>query len=215
MGAAVMTCNNLALAYGDNTVAGIGVAAKIMTVGTYIFMGFSAGCQPLIGYSFGAKNYERVKGIIKKGMMITSIIGMVLTVLFAAFSKQLISFFTPLPEVISQGSFILRGLMWSLPVYGAQMIGAITVQAMGKGGASLLLSVSRQGLFYIPILLILNTVFGLNGLILSQPIADLLALCLAILVLFVILKKSHLSMKQSDLNMSTEAKKALISQERL
>jgi multidrug efflux pump len=65
--------------------------------------------------------------------------------------------------------------MWSLPVFGAQMVGAVTVQAMGKGGASLLLLVARQGVFYIPILFTLNSIYGLNGLIFAQPLADLLA----------------------------------------
>lgn len=192
MGVAVMLGNNLAVSYGNNTVAGMGVASKIMTIGTYIFMGFSVGCQPLLGYNFGAKNYNRVQEIIKKGMLITSIIGTVLIILFGLFSKQLVSFFTPLPDIISQGSIILLGLMWSLPVYGAQMVGAVTVQAMGKGKASLLLSIARQGLFYIPILFVLNSTFGLNGLIFAQPLADLLALLLTIVVLMEIVKKSRL-----------------------
>ena len=192
MGVAVMLCNNLAVGYGNNTVAGMGVASKIMTIGTYIFMGFSAGCQPLLGYNFGANNYCRVQDIIKKGMLITGVIGMILTIIFGFFPKQLISFFSPLPDVISQGSAILLGLMWSLPVYGAYMVGAVTVQAMGKGSASLLLSVARQGFFYIPILFVLNSNFGLNGLIFAQPFADFLALILSMIVLTVIMKKSKL-----------------------
>ncbi len=192
MGAAVMLCNNLAVAYGNNTVAGMGVASKIMTIGTFIFMGFATGCQPLIGYSFGAKNYGRVQSIIKKGMLTTSLIGIGLTILFGFFAKELISFFTPLPDVIQQGCVLLRGFMWSLPVFGAQMIGTVTVQAMGNGGASLLLSVARQGVLYIPILFILNSTFGLNGLISAQPLADLLSLILSIVVLNIILKKNKL-----------------------
>lgn len=125
----------------------MGVASKIMTIGTYIFMGFSIGCQPLLRYNFGANNYDRVPEIIKKGMIITSAIGTVLTIILGFFSNQIVSFFTPLPNVISQGSFILLGLMWSLPVYGAQMVGAVTVQAMRKGKASFLLSIARQGFF--------------------------------------------------------------------
>jgi multidrug efflux pump len=199
MGVAVMLCNNLAVAYGDNVIAGLGVASKIMTIGTFIFMGFSVGCQPLIGYSFGAKNYGRVQEIVKKGMLITSIIGIVLTILFGVFAKDLISFFTPLSDVILQGTNILRGLMWSLPIFGAQMVGAVTVQAMGKGSASLLLSVARQGVFYVPILFAFNHIFGLNGLIFAQPLADLLALILAIVVLSIIIKKSKSSLQtQTD-----------------
>lgn len=192
MGIAVMLCSNLIIRYGENAVAGMGVATKIMTIGTYIFMGFSVGCQPLLGYNFGAKNYKRVQDIIQKGMMLTSILGIVLTIFISIFSKQLISFFTPLPEVITQGNIIHRGLIWSLPVFGAQMVGAVTVQAMGKGKASLLISISRQGLFYIPILFILNSFWGLNGLIFAQPAADLLALILTIIVTKTILAKSKI-----------------------
>lgn len=196
MGIAVMLCNNLVVVYGNNAVAGMGVASKIMTIGTYIFMGFAAGCQPLLGYNFGAGDYHRVKEIIKKGMLITSAIGIVLTILFSVFSDQLISFFTPLPDVIAQGSIILLGLMWSLPVYGAQMVGAVTVQAMGKAKASLLLSVARQGIFYLPLLFILDTVLGLNGLIYAQPLADLMALILSIVVLTAIIKKASQNLPQ-------------------
>lgn len=187
MGAAVMLSNNLVVCYGDIAVAGMGVASKIMTIGTYIFMGFAVGCQPLIGYNYGAGNTARVKEIISKGMYITSLLGILLTILLYFLSRPLISFFTPLPDVITQGNMILRGLIWSLPVYGAQMIGAVTVQAMGKGKASLLISISRQGLIYIPILFILNSSFKLHGLILAQPIADLSALILVILILVGIL----------------------------
>ena len=190
MGVAVMICNNIIADYGDNAVAGMGVASKIMTIGTYIFMGFASGCQPLLGYNYGAKNYERVQEIIKKGMMITILLGILLTVLFELFSKQFITFFTPLTDVISKGNFILRGLLWSLPVYGAQMVCAITVQAIGKGKASLLISISRQGLFYIPILLVFNFAFRLKGLIYAQPAADLLALILAVYVTSKILSKN-------------------------
>lgn len=190
MSMAMILCNNLAVQYGDNIVAGMGVAAKIMTIGTFIFMGFAAGCQPLVGYNFGAKDYHRVKEIIKKGMIMTSGIGAVLTVLFGIFAGGLLSVFTPLPEVIQQGTIILRALMWSLPLVGAQMLATTTVQAMGKGVASLILSVARQGLFYIPILLTLNKVFAFHGLIYAQPIADVFTLTLSLIVLSVILKKS-------------------------
>lgn len=199
MGIAVMVCNNLVVTYGNNAVAGMGVATKIMTIGTYLFMGFALGCQPLIGYNFGAKNIIRVQEIIRKGMLITSILGIIITILLYFFSKPMITFFTPLPKVIEQGNFILRGLIWSLPVYGAQMVGAVTVQAMGKGKSALLISVSRQGLFYIPILLILNMNFGFSGLILAQPLADLFALILTIKITMDIMKSVNSPLNKASL----------------
>ncbi|MDD4200735.1 MAG: MATE family efflux transporter, partial [Eubacteriales bacterium] len=63
MSGALIVCNNLAKPYGENAVAGMGVAAKLMYIGTFIFMGFAAGCQPLVGYNYGAKNFSRVKAI--------------------------------------------------------------------------------------------------------------------------------------------------------
>lgn len=179
LGAAFIMCNfalsQLIRSEGSVVVSMMGIASKLMTAGTFIFMGFSVGCQPLIGYNFGAKNNVRVKNIIKTGMLITSMIGIVLMVVFIFFAKECISVFTPIEDVAKSGAFILRGLAWSLPVYGAQMVGAVTVQAMGKGKASLLISVARQGIFYIPILFLLNSAFGLNGLIFAQPLTDLLA----------------------------------------
>ena len=55
---ALIVCNNLAKPYGENAVVGMGVAAKLMYIGTFIFMGFAAGCQPLVGYNYGANNFS-------------------------------------------------------------------------------------------------------------------------------------------------------------
>lgn len=189
MGVAMVLCNNLAVQYGDVIVAGMGVAAKIMTIGTFVFMGFSAGCQPIVGYNYGAKNFHRMKEVIIKGMLMTSGIGIVLTAIFGIFARGLIGVFTPLTDVVSQGTIILRALIWSLPFLGSQMIAATTIQAMGKAGASLFLSITRQGVFYIPLLLTLNNLFEFKGLIYAQPISDTLTLALAITVLTIIIKK--------------------------
>lgn len=198
MSFAMIICNNFAANYGENVVAGMGVATKIMTIGTFIFMGFAAGCQPLVGYNYGAKNTKRVVEIIKKGMIITTTIGLILLGIFVIFSKPLIATFTDLGDVIIQGNIIIRALMFSLPVVGAQMLATTTVQALGKGKASLFLSIARQGLIYIPLLLILNKIFKFNGLIYAQPIADILTLGLSIITLIIILKKDINSDKENE-----------------
>jgi len=156
---AMIVCNNLAKPYGENAVAGMGVAAKLMYVGTFIFIGFAAGCQPLVGYNFGAKNFPRVKAVVKNGMLITASIGIALSILFGVFASGLISIFTPLPEVIAEGATVLSIYMWSFWVLGPQMLATTTIQAFGKAKASLLLSIARQGLFYIPLLFLLNSRF--------------------------------------------------------
>lgn len=191
MSGALIVCNNLARPYGDNAIAGMGVSAKLMYIGTFIFMGFAAGCQPLIGYSYGAKNFPRVRSIIKTGAGLTVGIGVALTILFAIFASGLISIFAKdLPEVIKQGTTVLRISMFSFLVLGPQMLATTAIQAFGKANASLVLSIARQGLFYIPLLFLLNNSFGFKGLLWAQPLSDGITLVLGIVLLSNILKKS-------------------------
>ena len=179
MGASTIVVNNIAIAYGTETVAGLGIATKIMMIGTFIFIGFSSGCQPLIGYNYGAHNYERVKLILKRGTQVTASVGIALLLLFTISSTFLIGMFTKDAIVIEKGTTIFKALIWSLPFLGAQMIATSAAQSMGKAIPSMILSISRQGILYIPLVLILNAAFSFNGFIYAQPITDLLMCLLA------------------------------------
>lgn len=189
MGVATVIVNNIAVGYGTLTVAGMGVAMKIMTIGTFVFMGFSAGCQPLVGYNYGCNNIPRVKEIIKKGIIITSIIGLSLALIFGVFANSLIGLFTSEPEVINKGAIILRALIISLPFVGGQMISTTSAQSMGKVVVAFILSISRQGLLYMPLLIILNKVFGFSGFIYAQPITDMIMLTFSSILLFKVMPK--------------------------
>lgn len=189
MGVATVIVNNIAVGYGTLTVAGMGVAMKIMTIGTFVFMGFSAGCQPLVGYNYGCNNIPRVKEIIKKGIIITSIIGLSLALIFGVFANSLIGLFTSEPEVINKGVIILRALIISLPFVGGQMISTTSAQSMGKVVVAFILSISRQGLLYMPLLIILNKVFGFSGFIYAQPITDMIMLTFSAILLFKVMPK--------------------------
>lgn len=189
MGVATVIVNNIAVGYGTLTVAGMGVAMKIMTIGTFVFMGFSAGCQPLVGYNYGCNNIPRVKEIIKKGIIITSIIGLSLALIFGVFANSLIGLFTSEPEVINKGAIILRALIISLPFVGGQMISTTSAQSMGKVVVAFILSISRQGLLYMPLLIILNKVFGFSGFIYAQPITDMIMLTFSAILLFKVMPK--------------------------
>lgn len=191
MGVATVIVNNIAVGYGTLTVAGMGVAMKIMTIGTFVFMGFSAGCQPLVGYNYGCNNIPRVKEIIKKGIIITSIIGLSLALIFGVFANSLIGLFTSEPEVINKGTIILRALIISLPFVGGQMISTTSAQSMGKVVVAFILSISRQGLLYMPLLIILNKVFGFSGFIYAQPITDMIMLTFSSVLLFKVMPKEN------------------------
>lgn len=189
MGMATIIVNNIAIQYGTLVVAGMGVAMKIMTIGTFVFMGFSAGCQPLVGYNYGCKNISRVKEIIKKGILITSLIGLSLALIFGVFANTLIGMFTSEPEVINKGAIILRALILSLPFVGGQMISTTSAQSMGKVIVAFILSISRQGILYMPLLIILNKIFGFSGFIYAQPITDAVMLTFSAILLFNVIPK--------------------------
>ena len=191
MGLATVVANNIAVTYGNVTVAGMGVAMKIMTIGTFVFMGFSAGCQPLVGYNYGCNNIPRVKEIIKKGIFITSMIGIGLALIFGVFANSLIGLFASDAEVINKGAIILRALMLSLPFVGGQMVSTTSAQSMGKVVVAFILSISRQGILYMPLLLLLNKLFGFSGFIYAQPITDMIMIVFSSILLFKVMPKGN------------------------
>lgn len=79
---ALILCNNVAAHYSASLIAGMGISSKIITLGTFIFMGISAGCQPLIGYSYGAQNFTRLQAILRNGLVLTTGIGLTLALIF-------------------------------------------------------------------------------------------------------------------------------------
>lgn len=192
MGVATVIANNIAVEYGTLTVAGMGVAMKIMTIGTFVFMGFSAGCQPLVGYNYGCGNIPRVKEIIKKGIIITSIIGISLALIFGVFANSLIGFFASDAEVINKGAIILRALIISLPFVGGQMVSTTAAQSMGKVIVAFILSISRQGILYMPLLVVLNKLFGFSGFIYAQPITDAVMIIFSSILLFRVMSKNNI-----------------------
>ena len=133
----------------------------------------------------------------------TTGIGIVLTAIFGIFASGLISIFTPLPEVIAEGATVLTIYMWSFLVLGPQMLASTTIQAFGKAKASLLLSIARQGLFYIPLLFLLGSRFLFKGLLWAQPISDAITLALALVLLVSILKKYQKDNKEETSSIST------------
>lgn len=163
MSVALIICNNLAVPYGTNAIAGIGISQKLIYIGTFIFMGFGAGTQPLVGYNYGAKNFGRVNEIIKKGIQITEMVGIVLFVLFYLIANQMVGIFTPIDNVVYWGARVLRLQIFLFLVVGPQMIANTSIQAFGKGKAALFISIARQGIFFIPLLFLMNNLFGFTG----------------------------------------------------
>ncbi len=180
--------NNFLVKYGDVSVAAMGVAMKANMLVIFLQLGIAMGIQPLIGYCYGAKNYARLKNVMKFSMICSVIIGFTLTITYLVFSRNIVAVFIENEQVIIYGEKMLRALMLSSSLIGIMFVFTFSFQAMGKAVSSLILSISRQGLIFFPILILSNLFFGLNGIIFAQPIADLGCLLTAI-VMFVHLNK--------------------------
>lgn len=175
--------NNLAVSYGELTVAAMGVAQKIMSLGNYIYQGFAAGTQPLMGYNYGAKNYKRMLSVLKSGVLVVSGIELCVMAVFGVFAPELIGIFTESPEVIATGSKVLRTIMCILPFVGAVSMSRTSFQAMGKPQYAFIITVIRQLILYVPLLLILNKIFGFNGMIWAQPVTEVIMMAFSVMLL--------------------------------
>ncbi|HHY14588.1 MAG TPA: hypothetical protein GX521_00780, partial [Firmicutes bacterium] len=153
-----------------------------------IFMGFSAGCQPLMGFNYGSGNFRRLREFIKTGIIVTTLIGLGLLLTMWISAPYLVSTFTPLDDVQAAAATILRTLIFSLPFMGGITLCTTTFQAMGQPIKAFILTAARQGIFYIPLLFLLNHLFGWRGMLLSQPIADLVMILLAATFLLHVLR---------------------------
>lgn len=192
--AAYIVNNNLASAYGDSTLAATGIASKIMTFGNYIYQGFSAGCQPLMGYNYGAKNYSRMKRLMKTGMSITCSVEFFIMIIIGICAPYLVMIFSRSEYVISTGAQVLRASMLCLPFIGATAISRSTFQAMGKPQNALIITIFRQVILYIPLLFLLNHFLGFSGLIHAQPLTESIIMFFAVSFLW----KSIMNMEKKS-----------------
>lgn len=188
--------NSAAKVYGPAAVASMGVSLRVFAMSMYIVFGFNQGFQPIAGYNYGAKKYHRLKEVLSLSVKITSIFCTVVAVLFMVFSQPIIGLFSQDPDVIATGSKALRALSLLLPFFGFQCIYASLFAALGKGKEAFVLSLARQGIFLIPAVIILPNIWGLDGIIYTQTVADFCTLIVTALLAIQISKQLK---KESEL----------------
>lgn len=192
--AALILLNVTAARYKESIIAALTVSSKVIALAYMIMIGWGQGFQPICAMNYGAKKYERVK----KSFIITVFCGTVFLIFSAIilyiFSEQCIGTMTRDKEVIEIGARILRLQCFTLPFIGFFAVSSMLMQNIGQYFLALIISVSRQGLFYIPLLFILPAVYGEFGIYLAQPVSDFLSFILAIIIVgnyyFKIIKRS-------------------------
>lgn len=178
--------NNLMKKHGDMAVAGLGVAMKVNMIVVMLLIGLGTGIQPLLGYCFGARNKKRFFAVLKFSLILAFCMSAVMTVICYCGASPLVKAFLEDPEAFDYGMSFARIYIYSGPILGILFVLINAIQSTGAALPSLILSISRQGLLYIPILLIFKTVFDTAQMLaLSQPVTDYLATGLAA-VLFII-----------------------------
>jgi putative MATE family efflux protein len=193
---AIVVNNSLRIFGGDIALIIVGILHRLTM---FLFMplfGVIQGMQPIVGFNYGAKKLDRVKEAIKLSLITTIAIATFGWLIAELFPFTIISIFTRDTEVIEKGSTIVRIVLSMIPVIGIQIVGAALFQSLGKAVPSLILSLLRQVLLFIPLVIILPRVFGLGllGIWIAYPAADILSVILTALFLRSELKKMNLSM---------------------
>ncbi len=190
--------NTAANNYGDSAVAAMGIVTRVFVLVSYVIFGYSKGFQPVAGYNYGAKNYDRLDEAAKISVKWTTWFCIIASLILIVFASPIVSLFSKDTIVIDISSRALRanGIMFIF--FGFQMVYASLLLAMGKAKEGAILSMSRQGIFFIPAILILPHVIGLNGVIYSQAIADLLTVILTV-ILALRLKKELKILKSNSI----------------
>ena len=182
--------NSMAGNISDSVLAGIGVCNKIMMFPFSIILGFGNGFQPVAGFNWGARAYDRVTKSYNFSSWVALIGGAVMALVCGIFAEPIITLFAGTdPEMQAIGALAIRLQCWALPIHAWVAIVNMLCVGLGNATGALLLSTARQGSCFIPILFPLAALFGANGLAAVQAIADVLTMALAVPIVMQMKKK--------------------------
>lgn len=177
--------NTQAGPYGDSVIAGMGAVTRIVSMGSLIVFGFIKGFQPIAGYSYGAKKFDRLHKAIRISILWSTAFCVIYGLLLTIFSSRFIAQFTDGDlEMIRVGTQSLRINGLSFLLFGFYTVYSSLFLALGKGLEGFVLGACRQGICFVPVILILPVFWGINGILYVQPIADVLS---AIITIFMAL----------------------------
>lgn len=189
MSVASIVLNNSAAAFGDAAIAALSICNRVMMFFGSALIGFGQGFQPVAGFNYGAKRFDRVWDAYwfstAVGVGCSAVLGLGIYVA----APVILGAFKPAPLVLEIGTFALRAQALVLPLQAYSIVGNMLFQSIGHGLPAAILSLSRQGLLFVPLLIILPRLFGLTGLQLAQCAADTLAVLITVPLLLPVLRR--------------------------
>lgn len=160
---------------GEHAVTVYGIISRMLMFMLFPVLGMTQGFLPVAGYNYGAENYGRVRASIRLSILYAGALAIIIFSVILIFAKPITAVFTTDPEVIRDTPGALRWVFAASPIIAVQLIGAAYFQAAGKATKALMLTLSKQGFFLIPLVLILPHFWGLFGVWIAFPIADVLS----------------------------------------
>jgi len=189
----VLLVNNILFSFGgESSITVYAILSRMLMFATFPIFGITQGFLPIAGYNYGAKNWKRVRKTINTSILYASALATSVFVLIVIFSESIPQIFSDDIRVSQQTPQALRYVFMALPIIGVQLIGAAYFQAIGKAKPALLLTLSRQGLFFIPLLYILTPIYGVVGVWISFPVADVLSTLVTVFFLNKAIRKELL-----------------------
>jgi putative MATE family efflux protein len=160
---------------GESSVATYAIISRMLMFALFPVLGVTQGFLPIASYNYGAEQYSRVRESINKAIGYASAVAFIVFALIMIFPQTIVSVFTQDAQVIKDTPSAMRWVFAAVPVIALQLIGSAYFQAIGKAVPALLLTLSRQGFIFIPLILILPNYFGEFGVWISFPLADVLS----------------------------------------
>lgn len=187
--------------YGDSVIAGMGAVTRVTSMGTLVVFGFLKGFQPIAGFSYGAKKFDRLREAIKTSIIWSTSFCLVVGLVMAVFSTQIISQFTEGDNqmiLVGQKSLFANGITFIL--FGFYTVYSSLFLALGKGAAGFFLGACRQGVCFVPVILLLPMVWGMNGILYAQPIADVISVVITVFMALHLHRELSMAEKQAMSN---------------
>lgn len=168
---------------GEHSVVVYGIISRMLMFALFPVLGITQAFLPISGYNYGAKNYQRVRESISVSIKYAGFLASLIFIVILIFAKPITAVFTSDPLVIEETPNALRWVFAASPIIAIQLIGAAYFQTAGKAKKALILTLTKQGFFLIPLVLILPQFFGIFGVWVAFPIADVLSTIITALYL--------------------------------
>ncbi|EEU29827.1 MATE efflux family protein [Limosilactobacillus coleohominis 101-4-CHN] len=160
--------------YGADKVAAMGITQKVYSIVILVIVGFTFGAQPLLGYNYGSKNWQRLKEILQFDIFVQVVYAVIVGGLLILFARPVITLFMNRPDIVNAGSYMLLATIITTPVVGIVLVYTTIFQSIGNAWGAFIMAIARQGVVYFLVLEGMRFLMGYHGIVWSQAISDVL-----------------------------------------